>query len=194
MFEPWETHPALTPDRLIAIARLIQGKRHEVALLYEPERGDDPWTLGCRGYEWSCFAIREAAKTWDWLAVIEPGRHFVFAIGGVPLRFYRGEPDHVRPASLVRNYPEIAAQQLAFSFPGLAPTDRFFRLAVETDAAGEVARTSLVMVDDAGDPVDHWVIPLDEVVVPLYREEKSIDVGPPPVRVRRDAERGREGA
>ena len=152
---PWEIHPALTAERLAFLGRLIRSVRAGAVDGHEEDKGDTAWGLGCKAHERTLFAITSAASgiAADWLTVIEPGLHFVFGIGPVPVRFYRGEPESPPTKSLKRNYPEIAAQsQMAFSVPGFdapasAPTrDYVWRIAIETDADGLASRVVLVEV------------------------------------------------
>lgn len=107
--DPWDINPALTAERLAFIARLLAAVRRDAADAHEADRGDTAWGLGCRSHERSMHAITNAAQgiAADWLQVVEPGLHFVFAIGGVPFRFYRGEADSPPTRSLRRNFPEI---------------------------------------------------------------------------------------
>lgn len=175
------------------VASLIREARQSAVICYEPEKGDVAWSLGCVAYVRSIRAIAEAAQEHEeWLRVIEPGLHFVFAVGGVPLRFYRGEPGTPPVKSLRRHFPEIEAQQLAFGFhPRKA--DGVLRLAVATNERGEASSVTLVLVDQAGKPIDSWRIPFGEgVVTRLYEPKEAVDVGPPSVGVRRDAASGEE--
>lgn len=153
---PWEIHPDLIQERLAFLARLIRSVRADAVDAHEADKGDTAWGLGCRAHERTLFAISNAATgiATTWLRVIEPGLHFVFAIGSVPVRFYRGEADHPPTKSLRRNYPEIEAAQTSFSFPGFsAPAtadarEYVWRVAIETDIDGKVARVVLVEVAD----------------------------------------------
>lgn len=150
---PWDLHPSLTAERLAFVARLMRSVRAEAVDGHEADKGDTAWGLGCRAHERTAFAITNAASgiASDWLTVIEPGLHYVFAIGGVPIRFYRGEADSPPTKSLRRNFPEILAQtQMAFAAPGFSQPkgaqEYVWRIAIETDADGRVSRIVLVEV------------------------------------------------
>ena len=174
---PWKLHPSLTQERLGIIAGLICSVRHEVALLHEPNKGDTPWSLGCRAYARACFVIAQAAqfRYREWLRVIEDGGlHFVFTVGGAPLRFYRGLMDESNPRYRIRKLPEIVAQQSAFAFmQELAFQEMVLRLNFETDSRGEVSRISLVRLDSRGNPHHLYDIPIEQF------KKEAVPIKPP---------------
>lgn len=160
--KPWEIHPDLTEERLAFLARLIRSVRAEAVDAHDPVKGDTSWGLGCRSHERTLFAITNAAAgiAASWLTVIEPGLHFVFAVGSVPLRFYRGEADHPPTKSLQRNYVEIVqAQTSLFSLPGFetpataVAAAYLWRIAIETNFDGSVDRVVLVEVSEDGQSI-----------------------------------------
>lgn len=157
---PWTLYPPLTQSRLSSIARLIADVRHETVLLHQETSGDNNWSLGCRVYARTCYALLSAVDVWpEWLSVVEDtGLHFVFAIGGVPLRFYKGEPDNAPVRSLRRNYPEIRAHQMALFGESQDRADEILRFAVETDEFGEAETITLVQLDMDGATLDSWPI------------------------------------
>ncbi len=191
---PSNLHPSLTQERLSEIARIIRDVRHEVSTLHAPEKGDTPWSFGCRAYVRTCHAIAQEAqfKHRDWLQIIEDdGLHFVFAIGSVPLRFYRGLLDESNPRYRVRNSPELNAQQRAFAFHE-DPTfrDLVLRLVVQADESGEARRISLVQLDSNGNPRHPYDVPFDpyeERIVRISRPKDGVDLRPADVgRPRQD--------
>jgi len=184
--KPWNIHPGLTVERLQTVGNVIRSARHSAVTSYEPEKGDDPWSLGCVAYARTRSAISKATEKYEWLKVVEAGLHFVFSVGGVPLRFYHGDSESPPDRSLRRNFPEIKAQQLALEFIKVPLTSGIFRIAVETDERGEATSLTLVLVDAVGEPQDSWPIPATAEILPLYEPKPSVDVGPPTVRVRRD--------
>lgn len=165
VFEPWQKYRDLTRDRLSTIADLICSARRETVALHEPEHGDGPWSLGCRAYERICFAIREAAKDYDWLRILHESRNleFSFAIASIPFRFYRGDPNEPPDNYQFKTFGEIQHLQLYLELNGLPPIDNILRLAVETDATREVSSVTLVEMDDAGKPTGAWVIPFGHI-------------------------------
>ena len=187
--KPWESHPALTEKCLQVIADIIRNTRHDAIQAHEPNKGDSNWGLGCRVHERTCHAIMLAANDHDWLDIIEPGLHFVFSIGGVPIRFYRGEPENPNPRYLSRRYPEIQAQQYAFDFAHESE-QWLWRLAIETDYLGEVLRIVFVEVAENGDIRSTWEIPQSDkmpIVAALHnRLREPVELEPPVVSPRQD--------
>jgi len=184
--KPTDIHPALSEERIHKVARVLQEARETALAVFEPGRGDTPWSLGCVSYSRSCFLLARAAEGEysDWLSIVEDaGLHFVFAIGGVPLRFYKGEPEHPKSNSLRRNLPEVRAQQQAFQFMEHSDSaDKVLRLALETNEAGAVETVSLVELDDLGRPLNSFSLHLDKAPLltftPKHRQAVSL---PPPV-------------
>lgn len=164
-FEPWQKHPDLTSSHLSTVATIIRDVRREVVALHEPADGDGPWSLGCRAYERTCAALRKAAVTHPWLRIL-PEAHslgFSFAIGPVPFRFYRGDPEEPPYNYQFKSYGEIHHLQLCLELDGgFHPIDGVLRLAVETDGSGEVIAVTLVEMDRGGNPKSTWQIPFDE--------------------------------
>jgi hypothetical protein len=171
-FDPWTKYPPLEKGRLTAIAKILQTVRHEAVLLHEPGAGDNEWSLGCRVYARECHAVRIAAEKYSWLTILpeaEPLR-FTFAIGTIPIRFYR-------------TFAELHQQQLALQIDGLRLVDRVLRLAVEIDATGEVENVILVELDTAGNVTETYRISLDGdagKVTPL--QPKPVELGPPQIQ------------
>lgn len=186
LLKPWEIHPALREERLKVVAALIRDVRSQALEDHRPERGDIPWNLGCTVYARTFHRIGQASQSREhgsWLSVVDQrGLHFVFGIGGVPLRFYRSDEDNAAPPRALRRfYPELEAQQEAFAFDSEPEAERFMRLAVETGVDGEVSRVVFVQVDGTGAVFNPWSIPLDaegtSLTLPTRREGVVL---PPP--------------
>jgi hypothetical protein len=183
-FEPWEKYPPLEKDRLMAVAKILQNVRHDAVLLHEPGAGDNEWSLGCRVYARECHAVRAAAEKHKWLTILPEAEslRFTFAIGTIPIRFYRGGATDVPGHYLQHTFAELHQQQLALKIDGLRLVDHVLRLAVEIDATGEVENVILVESDTGGTITETYRIPLDDEagkVTPL--QLKPVDLGPPPV-------------
>jgi hypothetical protein len=165
--EPWHHHPSLTSDRLVTVAGLILKGRSNALGRHEPEIGDDRWILGSRAFSCAKYEIVQASQKIEWLEAIENGLELTFKIGGVPLRFYRGEPTDPHERTLRRTFPELAQPPLPFIDD--AQSDLLLRIAVDTDEDGEVLQMSLVALK--GDqPAWVWPIPYDKTpatIVPL---------------------------
>src|SRR5262245_41222988 len=92
---PWPDWPTLTLDRLQVVSAIIQDVHAEVAELFDPDAGDGAWDRGCRAYSRRCHRIIAATNHYPWLTIPAgsgSGLEFTFAIGGVPIKSYRGEP------------------------------------------------------------------------------------------------------
>lgn len=163
---PWDVHPELLEDRLVAVATILRDVRHNAIPYHEQEKGDSNWGLGTRVAERSWFALRDAAIQYPWLNIINPSKHFVFAIGGVPFRFYKGLPEKPNTRVLARQFPEIRQHQHAFEF-FQSETEYFWRFAVETDYSGEVLRIVVAQMSEVGDVKSTWDVPLSGKVTAL---------------------------
>ena len=161
--KPWDVHPELHKERLIEVAQILREVRHDALPEHNPTKGDSNWGLGTRVSERSWYALREAAELRDWLQIINPGKHFIFAIGGVPFRFYRGKPERPNSHMLARQYQEIRQHQTAFKFYQ-EETEYFWRIAVETDVFGEVYRVVVAQVSEHGDVKMMWEVPISDRV------------------------------
>ena len=180
-FEPWTRYAPLSQDRLSVVANIIRDARRGTLLLYEPENGDNEWCLGCRAYSWTCHALRIAAQDHDWLTILEDDKplRFGFAIGSLPFRFYHGEADDPPNHYLTTTYAELHQQQLALELGDVILKDQILRLAVETDATGQVSSVILVEMDESGNLTGTYSIPFDiepTNVVPL--QSKGVDLPP----------------
>ena len=176
---PWEIHPDLTQDRLVAVAQLLRLARNDALDRFDPNIGDDVWTLGCCAFQYGCHRISEASSSGlhPWLTVQDASKQFVFRIGAVPARFYRGSPDEPTPRTLNQSYPEL--RQLTLSFPQEAVERNFaYRFAVETDIDGMVLSISFVAL--LGEtPMLCWEIPLEAEVRPIHSVDHVLAEGVP---------------
>jgi len=183
-FIPWTKYPSVTQERLSAIANIIRRVRGETVLLHEPAHGDNEWSLGCRIYSRTCFAIRAATKDWPWLTILHETEdlRFSFAIGPVPFRFYTGDADDPPSRYMHATFGELQHLQAMLPIEGIRSLDNVLRLAVEKDNHREVLSVALVEMDRCGQPTEKYIIPFDEVranVSPL--QVKPIDLPPPVV-------------
>ncbi|WP_434619159.1 hypothetical protein [Azospirillum sp. B2RO_4] len=184
---PWEHHASLTRERLITIAQLIRQGRNDALDHYNPSIGCTPWNLGCDAFSCQRFQIIEASKTIDWLDIIDPSMQFVFTIGEVPVRFYRGEPDDPSAGTLKQSYSELRQLTLfsADELVRLTPKP-LYRFAVETDFDGSLLAITFVVLNNET-PVLTWQIPLDEAVSkvsPLWVEgSEGVDLPAPTVGI-----------
>lgn len=186
---PWDYHPDLSLDRLQLVASILRDTRHNTLLLHDPAGGDTRWSLGCRVYARSSTALIRAAETqYPWLRVISPKLEFVFTIGSVPVRFFRGDAEN--PDGQHLRVSDLEAYQYSLAF-GDNAIELCWRLVVETDAIGEAERVVLIGSTAAGNVECNYVIPaLDQSVTFLEpardQVRPPVQLPPPVVRLRRD--------
>lgn len=138
---PWEFTPALTVDRLQRIASILRETRYDTVAAYDPKIGDGPWSLGCLAYERSINRIVQMSLQMPWLQIINHTLEFVFAIDGVPVRFYRGDGENPSTKQLACCHSELLQLSLINQENH---GDLLWRIAIETDAAGFPTRILLV--------------------------------------------------
>jgi hypothetical protein len=194
---PWLLHQDLTADRLMKVAGLIALGRSNALDRYDPEVGDNAWTLGCRAY---AFGRHEIMKAIDdggvpWLVVVDGGQQFTFRIGGVPVRFYRGPADDPHQRTLRQSFPELRQLSLALTErPDLRGI--IFRFAVETGIEGELERIIFFgMIDETVEC--YWEVPFSRALTVLHpvqeRRDEGVQLPPPPVGLPRPAKERVDG-
>jgi hypothetical protein len=159
-FLPWDSYSPLTAERLSIVADKLRKARNGTLDLYDPIGGDTPWSHGCRAHVRQIKAVREGAKEYDWLTILpdKEALRFTFAIGGVPIRFYRGTPDEIPEHHLNRTFAEIRQLQLVL-IAEARKADKVLRIAIELDAEGNASEVSLVESDVFGEPLNAYSIP-----------------------------------
>ena len=184
---PWEIHPALSEERLRDIARIVWAARESAARDAKWEEGDGIWDIGCRAYVRTRHALAVASMCRDWLSV-SPSSHrrFVFKIGGVPVRFYRGDPETgVAPERYAAaTQVEVASLQQAFALFDTPTPDAYFRLVVTTDLKGFPVRVSLTQVNTQAKIQNPWRIPAcpaESILDIADVHEDAVPLPPPPV-------------
>ena len=157
---PWEYHPELIEERLVKIAQLLALGRGDAVDRFDPTIGDDNWTLGVCAYNYGCFRIAGAAGTpgFEWLEVLDPSKHFQFSIGGVPMRFWRGNPTEPT-AQIVLATPR--EQFLLDLEPDVPIAGVLFRIGVTADLDGALLGASFVALRN-DQPETVWPLPLAE--------------------------------
>jgi len=159
-FLPWNSYSPLTAERLSIVADKLRKARNDTLNLYDPIGGDTPWSHGCRAHVRQIKAVLDGAKEYDWLTILpdEEALRFTFAIGGVPIRFYRGTPAEIPEHHLYRTFAEIRQLQLVL-IPEARKTAKVLRMAIELDAEGNASEISLVELDVSGKPLNTYSIP-----------------------------------
>jgi hypothetical protein len=140
---PWEFHDDLSRDRLQLVAKILRETRNSALPKFDVAAGDGAWSLGCTIYERSANMITVAAGDGllPWLKIIEPPLRFIFSIGDVPVRFYRGDAEAAPGHHL--NLAPSEQLQLGLAFND-AKVDLRWRFVVETNVANEADRILLV--------------------------------------------------
>lgn len=182
--KPWDYHPHLTHYAIAAVAGLIAQARSDALIRHNEAIGDDGWTLGCSAFQFARFQITKVARTagYEWLTIMDPSKQFIFNIGDVPVRFYKGEADEPSDRTLRQTFSEL--KQLTFIFGHEEGAGLAYRFAVETDFDGAVA--SIKFVGLRGDsPVFVWDVPYTEAVTlpPASPATEGVDLPKPEVRV-----------
>lgn len=157
---PWDYHPDLTEERLVAVARMIVDGRQTAVELFDEEAGDNGWTLGCRAFQFGRARILRAVDeaTYAWLKVLDRTLQLIFTVGEVPIRIYRGEAEE--PTDRTRRQSLTELKQLGFSFDERDEgRDLLFRFAIETDFDGSVLAVKFVGLRGET-AVLNWDVPL----------------------------------
>ena len=156
-------YPGITPDRLAVVGARIRDVRNEAADDHCPATGETNWSLGVRQYERTCNALTRASTKSPWLTVVSGGLgalQYVFAIGGHPIRFCRGDEEEIAARYQRPCFPEIIHQQALFgNLQG-----RRLRITIENGPECRPAVIRLMEIDAHGAPVRSYVIS-DEVAV-----------------------------
>lgn len=158
---PTDYHADLEEGRLKKVAALIVQGRNDALDRLDPVVGCNNWTVGCEAYGFGCYRISEAValQRFPWLDIVDPTAQFIFTIGSIPVRFYRGAPDEPNSRTLRQSFSEL--RQLSLGFEEVIDSSEFaFRIAIETDFDGVVSGAFFVVL--SGDQVVFtWEIPLD---------------------------------
>lgn len=159
---PTDCHPDLQWDRLEPLANFFALVCSEVAELHDFAAGDDGWSLGCRrNARWRNKLQKKAMSgDWPWFRVVRSGKRFVFSVGAVPIRFYRGRANKPTSNTLSCDAPELSQMAIAFRGVETPYKDLHYRFAIETGLLGEP--TAIVfagLAKENGSVVCHWAIP-----------------------------------
>lgn len=170
---PQDCHPDLQEEHLLSLAQFFAATRSAVVSLHDPLAGDDAWSLGCRGFARWRNLLTQKAKSgeWPWLGIVNPGKKFIFSIGTVPVRFYRGKIDRPPYRTLASNALELTQLSLAFATEPEQYRDLKWRFAIETDFLGEPSAVIFAgLAGEDGTVVCHWKLP-------FYTENIELDLG-----------------
>lgn len=156
---PSDIHPHLQWDRLKTIAQLLVEVRQNTVELFDPSAGDGAWSLGCRVYERSCNGLRALADEFPWFDVLSKPESlaFLFNVGDVPCRFYRGDSELPGSRMSRRRADELGQLQMAFPWPH-QHINFLWRFVVETDEDSAALRVALTQVNMAGETERDWTV------------------------------------
>lgn len=190
---PWEYHPHLSEDRLVAIAKLIRRGRHDAVDSHNPRIGGNSWTRGCCAFQFGHFRILQAVveQRYAWLSIIDDSMRLIFRIGAVPVRFYSGDAED--PTSKTCKVAEPEHNQLRLAFPDEKTSDApmIYRFAVEQDIDGSVLAIKFVGVRDQ-QAVLCWEVPLPTASIvpltPVAIADEGVELGAPKVGLPGDDE------
>jgi hypothetical protein len=183
---PWDYHTDLTADRLIRVAQCIELGRNDALDRHNEAIGDNGWTLGCSAFQFACFRLLELMDGGEhpWLVPVDRSLQFIFKIGQITVRFYRGEADDPHVRTLRRTFPEFS--QLGLAFPDDEGRDLLYRFAVETDFDGTISAIKFVGLRGES-PVFCWQIPYRSEVVSIPRlvepAAEGVELPPPAVKL-----------
>ena len=187
---PQDCHPDLQEERLLTLAQFFATTRSNVVSLHDPLAGDDAWSLGCRGFaRWRNLLIQKAKSgEWPWSSILNPGKKFIFAVGSVPVRFYRGKIDRAPYRTLASNALELTQLSLAFATEPEQYRDLKWRFAIETDFLGEPSAVIFAgLAGEDGTVVCHSKLPFDtenfELDLGTIRNDDIIELPAPTVGI-----------
>lgn len=214
-------HPDLTRDRLALLGRIILDVWASVVRDHNPDAGDGEMVFGVQIFERCLNKVRAAALANDdaWLRSLVDRLHYVFTVGEVPLRVFKGKVSKLKGRYRRRSAVEHDAHQGAFKLHKDAD-DVCFRVVIEeTTSAAEAgkttskpsrtARVALVKYSlKTGSPLEAWDLATFEAIVvpvqldlPLEREtperaksapKKPESIMPPGVIVKKPRVRARK--
>jgi hypothetical protein len=147
----------------------------------EPE--NIPWGAGCLAYDLTRHALIQQSLIEPWLRVIDGSMRFIFSIGSVPVRFYKGDPEEPTDRTLSKSYPEL--RQLALAYEKRVDAEKFrWRFAVETAIDGTASQISLVGIDFDDTVECRWEFD-ERKIVPISaattKRPEGKRIGPPAV-------------
>lgn len=160
---PWEMHPALTAQRLIAVGGIIRQTRDGAARGAKRSIGDDAWVIGCTAYKRATTALQKAAagEYQEWLKAEPIAGHFLIRLCGIPIRHYSGDQElRVPEKYCTASSGEDEALQLALGDYRLPIPGSHLRLEVSTTSKSFTDQITFVVVDEMGGRHHPWPIPL----------------------------------
>lgn len=192
MKKPSDFHTDLKEENIIEVVQMITAAYEEAVDHMLEDKGDTNWGLGCRRYEWARQNIRNAANSdeHNYLSLLEDeGNKFTFLIGGVPVRFKRGDSENI-DKNIFTQYQNEANQLSLLSFYGLPdPCELSWRILMEVDAFGSVIRSVFIGATESGYTKCFWEVPYSSLRMPpvaiLNRKDDGVELEPAKVSLKR---------
>lgn len=184
---PWDCHKELTKKRLIYIANIIVEGRNRAYELYDEIEGDTGWTLGCRGFEFVRQRLIKLSENSDiqWFELVDPSMRFIFKIGNVPVRFYKGDAEEPNNRTLKTSHTELYQLNLSFADEDIK-SNLIYRFVIETDFDGSVS--SIKFVGFKGEkPILIWDVPYQETLDSenlIKPKPKAIELDIPKINIK----------
>ena len=163
---PWEYHPDLAEDRLVIIARCIEHAYDDAIGRHDETIGDNGWTFGCTAFQFCRFRITKAidSKKHEWLGDEDRSPQFIFRIGEISVRFYKGDAEDPNVRTMRRTFPEL--KQLDLAFPDEEARRLLYRFAIEVDIDGSILAIKFVGLLGERVPLC-WDIPYKSSIVSI---------------------------
>lgn len=182
---PSDAHPDLKSERLLFLARVVRATWRSSERSFRRNKGDTMWGLGTRFHERLRHALQLAANSTAWLRIIHRRRHFVFAVGALPLRCYRGSRSRPRKNYRMRRGEELSGNLFAFDKASVAELDWIYRIAVEARTEKDVPQVYLVQHGVESDavgrawPLDRKALKAAPIEIDVHALEDVLSLHPP---------------
>lgn len=159
---PWEIMPQLRADLLSRVRKVAWDAQVRVAARIDWKHGEDLWVAGCAAYKQRvrAFTIAASAEYQDWLWAGFIKNQFAVRLLGVPIRMYRPPEDGEVPEKYAHaSEEELFISNGAYLLFDLPPSDRVWRLEVNTTPKAYPIDIVLVQVDSHGRRFNPYTIP-----------------------------------
>ncbi len=178
---PWTEFPSLTQERLEIVADALREARRKAVLRYEPDEGENSWSLGCVAYVRQMKAVRNLSEKHNWLGILkeQAALCFSFSIGEHAVRYYKGETEDAPNHYLSRSHGELKHfQYLMEYFKDVKVKEYLFRFAVSVDADGYASDIYFVKMDDEGTVLGSYLVPKKSSTNVVPMQTKPVDLPP----------------
>jgi hypothetical protein len=178
---PWTEFTSFSKERLEIVGESLRDARRRAVLRFEPDEGENSWSLGCSAYVRQMKAIRNLADKHDWIGILkeQAALCFSFTIGEHAVRYFRGDIEETPSRYLSRSHGELKHIQYVMEFfRSDIVREYIFRIAIDTDGDGYATDIYLVKMDKEGALLGSYLIPKRSStnVVPL--QTKPVDLPP----------------